>query len=117
MNMEVRLSAAEARGPSPRFGVFLLLSLSARFRASGTRVPSNLSLNFLFCKTLEDCYSVSNVHAAFELGQIPTSSNTTIYRLLFEFGKTHQRYGNIPWSFWIRHAASWTQITRDFEKV
>ena len=45
-NMEVRFSTAEARGPSLRFGVFLLLSL--RVRASGTRVATNwYKFNFL----------------------------------------------------------------------
>ena len=37
-NMEVRFLMAEARGPSLRFGFFLLLSLPVRVKASGTRV-------------------------------------------------------------------------------
>ena len=36
--MEVRFSTAEARGLSLQFGFFLLLSLSLRVRASGTRL-------------------------------------------------------------------------------
>ena len=41
--MEERFSMAEARGPSLRFELFLLPSLSLRVRVSGTRVSPELS--------------------------------------------------------------------------
>ena len=47
-NMEVRFSTAEARGPSLRFRIFLLLSLPLCVRASGTRVLSFISLSKSF---------------------------------------------------------------------